>query len=110
MVLVFVISVVPAAGKTVTIGSEVGKPGSIGEPVPFFTTAPSVYFVVVGLVTVPTTVPPPITIFPFTSILPVKLSLMPAEKAVAAKGVILLAAVILPSTMLLLAKTTLPPL
>ena len=64
----------------------------------------------VGLVTVPTTVPPPITILPFTSILPVKFSLVPAEKTVDAAGVILFAAVILPFTKLLFASTIAPPL
>jgi hypothetical protein len=87
----------------------VGKIGSLGVPI---TLPPAgvgpLYVVPAGRVTVPDTVPPPIRIFPLTSMFPEILALEPVRRIfpVAPNE---FAAEILPFTILLLLNSTVPP-
>ena len=120
IVFVVLILVEPTAEKV--FGS--GKAGSVGRlgvslNIPPTGTGPEYVYVLVGVfagkVIFPETVPPPITILPFTSTLPPIIALDPTERIVDPGGsgegrVVVLAADILPVTILLLASCMIPPL
>ena len=106
--VIFVASVVPAAGKLLSAGIT-GSIGIAGVPktVPPLGAGPT-YVLPAGRVTIPVTEPPPILIFPFTSILPVIEALDPTDNILPAEPDEF-AAVILPLITLLLVIITLSP-
>ena len=90
------------------IDGNSGNAGRVGVPIIFPTAGVGPEYVVpAGWVTFPETVPPPITIFPFTSILPRRLALEPTESIVPETTGELDTA-IMPVTVLLLARTIVP--
>lgn len=108
MVWVLLIVVVPTAGKLVIEGScgSMGKTG-VATIFPPAGVGP-VYVVPDGCVAEPETMPPPTKIFPLASILPFSMAPVPVEIILPVDAFVL-AALIMPCTVLLLDSRIVPP-